>query len=103
MVTLNKIYTKTGDEGLTSLGDGSRISKNNIRVDNIDSIDELVSAESLICCVPTWNTGADEARSGTAWDDLVQEIPDKDFAGQDQPSVSGASEDTRYFPHPCIL
>ena len=27
MVTLNKIYTKTGDEGLTSLGDGSRISK----------------------------------------------------------------------------
>ena len=31
MVTLNKIYTKTGDEGLTSLGDGSRISKNNIR------------------------------------------------------------------------
>ena len=30
MVTLNKIYTKTGDEGLTSLGDGSRISKNNI-------------------------------------------------------------------------
>ena len=51
-------------------------------VDNIDSIDELVSAESLICCVPTWNTGADEARSGTAWDDLVQEIPDKDFAGK---------------------
>ena len=33
MVTLNKIYTKTGDEGLTSLGDGSRISKNNIRVE----------------------------------------------------------------------
>lgn len=51
-------------------------------VDNIDSIDELVSAESLICCVPTWNTGADEARSGTAWDDLVQEIPDQDFAGK---------------------
>ena len=51
-------------------------------VDNIDSIDELVAAESLICCVPTWNTGADEARSGTAWDDLAQEIPDKDFAGK---------------------
>ena len=51
-------------------------------VDNIDLISELVSAESLICCVPTWNTGADEARSGTAWDDLVQEIPDNDFAGK---------------------
>ena len=35
MVTLNKIYTKTGDEGLTSLGDGSRISKNNIRVEAV--------------------------------------------------------------------
>ena len=51
-------------------------------VDNIDSINELVSAESLICCIPTWNTGADEARSGTAWDDLIQEIPDQDFAGK---------------------
>ena len=51
-------------------------------VDNIDSIDELVNAESLICCVPTWNTGADEARSGTAWDDLAQDIPNQDFAGK---------------------
>jgi len=51
-------------------------------VDGISSVDELVSAEALICCVPTWNTGADEARSGTAWDDLAQEIPDQDFAGK---------------------
>ena len=51
-------------------------------VDNISSIYELVSAEQLICCIPTWNTGAEEARSGTAWDDLIQEIPDKDFAGK---------------------
>ena len=51
-------------------------------VDNISGIDELTAAEALICCVPTWNTGADEARSGTAWDDLAQEIPDQDFAGK---------------------
>ena len=51
-------------------------------VDSIDSINELVDAEALICCVPTWNTGADEARSGTAWDDYVQEIPSSDFAGK---------------------
>ena len=51
-------------------------------VDNIGSSDELVAAEALICCVPTWNTGADEARSGTAWDDYAQEIPGLDFAGK---------------------
>ena len=51
-------------------------------VDNIASINELVDAESLICCIPTWNTGADEARSGTAWDDLAQDIPNQDFAGK---------------------
>ena len=51
-------------------------------VDNIGSSDELVEAEALICCVPTWNTGADEARSGTAWDDYAQEIPGLDFAGK---------------------
>ena len=51
-------------------------------VDSIGGVDDLTSAEALICCVPTWNTGADEARSGTAWDDLVQEIPDQDFAGK---------------------
>ena len=51
-------------------------------VDSISGVDELASAEALVCCIPTWNTGADEARSGTAWDDLAQEIPDKDFAGK---------------------
>ena len=51
-------------------------------VDNLGSSDELVAADALVCCVPTWNTGADEARSGTAWDDLAQEIPNLDFAGK---------------------
>ncbi|BEV35973.1 flavodoxin FldA [Synechococcus sp. M16CYN] len=51
-------------------------------VDNLDSSDELVRANALICCIPTWNTGADEARSGTAWDDLAQEIPNLDFTGK---------------------
>ena len=51
-------------------------------VDNLGSSDELVAADALVCCVPTWNTGADEGRSGTAWDDLAQEIPNLDFAGK---------------------
>ena len=51
-------------------------------VDDLGSADELVNAESLICCVPTWNTGADEGRSGTSWDEHVTEIPNMDFAGK---------------------
>ena len=69
-------------------------------VDNIDSIDELISAEALICCVPTWNTGSDEARSGTAWDDLAQEIPDKDFAGKSV-AIVGLGDSSSYSDYFC--
>ena len=69
-------------------------------VDNISSIDELVSAEQLICCIPTWNTGAEEARSGTAWDDLIQEIPDKDFAGK-AVAIIGLGDSSGYGDYFC--
>jgi cob(I)alamin adenosyltransferase len=41
MVTLSRIYTKTGDQGETSLGDGSRVAKDHIRVAAYGSVDEL--------------------------------------------------------------
>jgi cob(I)alamin adenosyltransferase len=44
MVTLNKIYTKTGDSGETGLGDGSRISKTSLRITAIGAVDETNSA-----------------------------------------------------------
>jgi len=44
MVTLNRIYTKTGDLGETGLGDGSRISKASLRVTAIGAVDETNSA-----------------------------------------------------------
>ena len=69
-------------------------------VDNIDYIDELVNAESLICCVPTWNTGADEARSGTAWDDLAQDIPNQDFAGKSV-AILGLGDSSGYSDYFC--
>lgn len=50
---LSKIYTKTGDNGSTGLSDGSRVSKDSIRIATIGSIDELNSTIGLvISCAP---------------------------------------------------
>lgn len=38
---LSKIYTRTGDDGTTGLGDGSRIEKDDIRMQTIGTVDEL--------------------------------------------------------------
>ena len=43
MVKLNKIYTRTGDDGSTGLVDGSRLSKNDIRVRAYGDVDETLS------------------------------------------------------------
>jgi len=44
MVKLNKIYTRTGDKGDTSLADGSRRAKYNLRVESYGAVDEANSA-----------------------------------------------------------
>ena len=44
MVTLNRIYTKTGDSGETGLGDGSRVAKYALRVAAMGAVDEANSA-----------------------------------------------------------
>ena len=40
MVVLSKIYTKTGDGGQTSLGDGARVVKHSLRVSAYGTVDE---------------------------------------------------------------
>lgn len=40
MVFLSKIYTKTGDDGTTGLGDGTRVAKDNVRVEAYGTVDE---------------------------------------------------------------
>ena len=40
MVVLNKIYTKTGDEGTTALGSGERRPKHDVRIDAYGTVDE---------------------------------------------------------------
>lgn len=47
MVKLNKIYTKTGDDGSTGLVDGSRTAKHSARIAAIGAVDEANSAIGL--------------------------------------------------------
>jgi cob(I)alamin adenosyltransferase len=46
---LTKIYTRTGDDGTTGLGDTSRVDKDSQRIRAIGTIDELNSFIGLIC------------------------------------------------------
>ncbi len=45
---LSKIYTRTGDDGTTGLGDGSRTSKDSDRVEAYGTVDEANSAIGLV-------------------------------------------------------
>lgn len=47
MVTLNRIYTKTGDTGDTGLGDGTRRPKHDLRIAAMGDVDETNSAIGL--------------------------------------------------------
>lgn len=47
MVNLNRIYTRSGDDGSTSLGDGTRLPKHHLRVAAYGTVDETSSAIGL--------------------------------------------------------
>src|SRR3569833_43240 len=49
---LSKIYTKTGDDGTTGLGDGTRVRKDATRVEAYGTADELNSALGVLLAVP---------------------------------------------------
>ncbi|WP_416879296.1 cob(I)yrinic acid a,c-diamide adenosyltransferase [Litorimonas sp.] len=48
MVKLNKIYTRTGDDGSTGLVDGSRLSKSALRVRAYGDVDETNAVIGLV-------------------------------------------------------
>src|SRR5687767_15866474 len=52
---LSKIYTRTGDDGSTGLGDGTRVAKDSARVCAYGTVDEANSAIGMLLAsdVPT--------------------------------------------------
>ena len=52
MPRLTKIYTRTGDDGTTGLGDGTRVPKEHARVEAYGTVDEANSAIGVVLAVP---------------------------------------------------
>ncbi|SIN70739.1 cob(I)yrinic acid a,c-diamide adenosyltransferase [Algoriphagus halophilus] len=75
-----KIYTKTGDKGITSLLGGIRVPKSDLRIDAYGTIDELNSYLGLVRDQPV------NQKRG----DLLKEIQDRLFTiGSDLATVPG--------------
>ena len=49
---LTKIYTRTGDDGTTGLGDGARVAKDDPRVEAYGAVDELNSLIGVVLAIP---------------------------------------------------
>lgn len=58
-----KIYTKTGDKGLTSLADGQRVSKTDLRIEAYGTADELNSFVGLLRAKISPNESEENASS----------------------------------------
>ncbi len=81
MVKLNKIYTRTGDDGTTGLVDGSRVAKSSALMAAIGDVDE---ANSLIGVAVVHATGDVLARLRTIQNDMFDlgadiATPDGDY------------------------
>ena len=91
MVKLNKIYTRTGDDGTTGLVDGSRSPKHAARIEAIGAVDEANSALGLAILA------VDEA------DDLRRVQNDLFDLGADLATPKGALDGEGFEPGEMVL
>lgn len=70
MVVLNRIYTRTGDDGTTALADGQRRSKADLRIDAYGTVDETNAAIGLARLTLADRAPAVDAMLGRVQNDL---------------------------------
>merc|ERR1711865_259918 len=63
-------------------------------------VDDIAGYDGLIVGCPTWNTGADEYRSGTTWDDVIDGVKELDLAGKPV-AVFGCGDSAGYADNFC--
>lgn len=93
MVKLNKIYTRTGDDGTTGLVDGSRRAKHDARMEAIGEVDELNSAIGFAALALEADRGAGLKRIQNDLFDL----------GADLATPLGDVGGTDFTPSPMVL
>jgi cob(I)alamin adenosyltransferase len=65
---LSRIYTRTGDDGSTGLGDGVRVPKEHLRVEAYGTVDEANSAIGVVLAVPELPAAVRECLTGVQHD-----------------------------------
>jgi len=87
MVNLTRIYTKTGDDGTTSLGDMSRTSKNDPRLEAYADVDEANSSIGVVLSLGSISTEAVKALLIRIQNDLFDVGADLSTPVIDDPKV----------------
>ncbi|GJM20317.1 MAG: cob(I)yrinic acid a,c-diamide adenosyltransferase [Planctomycetota bacterium] len=88
MVRLDKIYTRGGDAGLTSLGDGTRVPKHHARIETYGTVDELGAV--LGVCLANESDPANAARLTALQHDLFDLGADLCVPGRPEREEPGA-------------
>ena len=84
---LTKIYTRTGDDGSTGLGDGTRVPKEHARVEAYGTVDELNSALGVVLAADP----PDELRSVLEHEGRMLGLPESYFERLVYDLIVGAS------------
>ncbi len=92
MVRIDRVVTKGGDKGETSLGDGSRVSKADPRIEAMGAVDEA-NASIGVLRIHTRSRTAEAARLGRVQNDLFDVGADLGVPGDggDRLRVTGAA------------
>ena len=69
-------------------------------ISDVDDLSELAGHDGVICGIPTWNTGADSERSGTAWDSILEDIGELNLSGK-KVAIFGLGDSSTYTENYC--
>ena len=67
---------------------------------DLTDLSEFKSLDAIICGIPTWNTGAESERSGTAWDTILDEIGELNLSGK-KVAIFGLGDSSTYTENYC--